>query len=105
VFSPADIATFAKTQPVFVDVTAAWCITCKINERLTLKNDRVMTAFQKKNVRVIVLDWTNRDAAISAYLQQFQRSGVPLYVYYPLDKQPIVLPQILTPDGVIETLR
>lgn len=103
-FSPSDIATFTAKQPVFVDVTAAWCITCKVNERVTLKNERVQAAFQQNNVKLIVLDWTNRDTAIGNYLEQFGRSGVPLYVYYPLGKDPVVLPQLLTPNGVIETL-
>jgi thiol:disulfide interchange protein DsbD len=103
-FSPSDIATYTAKQPVFVDVTAAWCITCKVNERVTLKNERVQAAFKENNVKLIVLDWTNRDTAIGNYLEQFGRSGVPLYVYYPLGKAPVVLPQLLTPNGVIETL-
>jgi thiol:disulfide interchange protein DsbD len=103
-FSPSDIATYTAKQPVFVDVTAAWCITCKVNERVTLKNERVQAAFKENNVQLIVLDWTNRDTAIGKYLEQFGRSGVPLYVYYPLGKEPVVLPQLLTPNEVIKTV-
>ncbi len=94
----------ASGQPVFVNVTAAWCITCQVNG-LALESDAVKQAFTHNNVRYIVLDWTRRDDDIYQYLQRFSRSGVPLYVYYPgAGKAPVVLPQILTVTGVLSAV-
>jgi thiol:disulfide interchange protein DsbD len=97
-------------SPVFVDMTAAWCITCLVNKKTSIENERVQQAFEDNNVIYMVGDWTNKDAEIAAYLHQFGREGVPLYVYYEtvdmdgVRPKPIVLPQILTPDIVIDTI-
>lgn len=99
-----------KSRPVFVNMTAAWCITCLVNERTSLSSDEVKQTFEKENVVYIKGDWTNRDDSITAYLERFGRGGVPLYVYYaPADDTgtrpaPVVLPQILTPQIVVETV-
>lgn len=85
--------------PVLVNATAAWCITCKMNE-LSLKGKKVETLLRENNVHYLEADWTNQNKEITDYLKQFGRSGVPLYVYYPVDKDPIVLPQILTEEGL-----
>lgn len=90
----------AAGTPVFVDATAAWCLTCKINERVALEDADVKTLFAERGVMLLVADWTTRDAAITAYLARFGRNGVPLYVYYPPQGEPVVLPQILTPAAV-----
>jgi thiol:disulfide interchange protein len=84
-------------KPVFVDATASWCLSCKVNERVALKPADMQQFFHEKNITIMVADWTNSDAAITAYLAEFKRNGVPLYVYYPPHQPPIVLPQILTP--------
>ncbi len=84
--------------PVLVDVTAAWCLTCKVNERVALQPKVMQDFLYKKNVVLMVADWTNSDPAITAYLASFGRNGVPLYVYYPPNAEPKVLPQILTPS-------
>jgi thiol:disulfide interchange protein len=84
-------------QAVFVDVTADWCITCKVNERVALQNDSVRQLMKEKNITLMVADWTKRDAAIAVYLASYARSGVPLYVFYAPGKEGVVLPQILTP--------
>lgn len=86
--------------PVFVDATAAWCITCKVNERVALRDSRIVSLFKERNITFMVADWTRRDDAITAWLASFGRNGVPLYVYYPPGGEPVVLPQLLTPDIV-----
>lgn len=90
----------AEGRPVFVDATADWCLTCKVNERLALQDDAIKALFKEKNVALLVADWTSRDAAITEYLARFGRNGVPLYVYYAPESEPLVLPQLLTPAAV-----
>ena len=106
-FSPDALrAALAGHDPVFVDMTAAWCLTCKINEKVALAQPSVRALFRDRHVRYFVGDWTNQDAAITAYLAGFGRQGVPLYVFYDAPgadggrPQPVVLPQILTPGAV-----
>jgi thiol:disulfide interchange protein DsbD len=94
----------AEGRPVFVDATAAWCLTCKINERIALDDSAVKAAFTEKNVALLIADWTMRDSAITEYLASFGRNGVPLYVYYPPGKAPVVLPQLLTPGAVLSAM-
>jgi thiol:disulfide interchange protein DsbD len=91
-------------QPVLVNMTADWCITCLVNERVALDTDSSRAAMVLYNVKYLKGDWTNKDPAISAYLRQFQRDGVPLYVLYWPDQPPEVLPQILTPDSLRQAL-
>lgn len=96
-FSLANIAALnAEGKNVFVDVTAAWCLTCKINERLVLHTQATHELFQKHHVTVMVADWTQRDDAITEFLASYDRSGVPFYVYYPAQGTPVVLPSLLT---------
>ncbi|MDX5445829.1 MAG: thioredoxin family protein [Zoogloeaceae bacterium] len=97
----------AEGRAVFVNMTAAWCITCIVNEQVALERAEVAAAFAERDVVYLKGDWTNQDAAISEVLARFGRSGVPLYLYYPPqpDAEPIVLPQILTPDIVLSALR
>lgn len=95
----------AAGKPVFVDATAAWCLTCKVNERVALSDSRIVSLFKERDITFMVADWTNRDAAITAWLASFSRNGVPLYVYYPPNSEPVVLPQILTPVLVENTIR
>ena len=95
----------AANRPVFIDATAAWCITCLVNEEAVLTRDSVKSAFAAKNVAYLVADWTNRDPQITALLKENGRSGVPLYLYYaPGAKAPIILPQILTESTVLGAL-
>lgn len=110
-FTPETLkAVLAGPDPVFVDMTAAWCITCKINEKVALGQASVKADFRDRHVRLIVGDWTNQDAAITAYLQSFGRQGVPLYIFYGAPgadgkrPQPVVLPQILTPNEIRKVL-
>ncbi|WP_245232305.1 protein-disulfide reductase DsbD family protein [Thiorhodococcus minor] len=94
----------AEGRPVLVNMTAAWCITCLVNERVALSTAATAALLAKHQVRYLKGDWTNRDPAITAYLADFGRSGVPLYVYYPPQGEPRVLPQILTAGSVRETI-
>jgi thiol:disulfide interchange protein DsbD len=94
----------AEGKPVFVDATAAWCITCKVNERVALRRDETAAFFKDHGIVLMIADWTKRDEAITKLLHSFGRDGVPLYVFYPAYGEPILLPQILTPEIVIEHL-
>ena len=90
--------------PVLLDATADWCLTCKINERLAIHSKEMQDFFREHKVVLMVADWTASDPAITALLMSFGRGGVPLYVYYPPNGQPAVLPQILTPAMVRATI-
>ena len=91
---------------MFVDFTAAWCLSCKVNERVALGTDEVKKAFTDKNVALFKADWTHSDPAISQTLQKYNRDGVPLYLLYsPKDgANPQVLPEVLTPGIVLDAV-
>jgi len=93
-------------KPVFLNFTAAWCITCLVNERVALGNDAVTKAFHDEGITYLKGDWTNMDQPIRAKLAEFGRSGVPLYVYYPPGSaaEPIILPQLLLPDTIFNAI-
>lgn len=95
----------AAGRPVFVNMTAAWCITCLVNERTTLSSPAVKQSMQDADVVYMKGDWTNRDPAITAFLRSFQRDGLPFYVFYPAGKEPVVLPPVLTQAIVTDTLK
>jgi thiol:disulfide interchange protein DsbD len=102
-YSAARLAALrAAHRPVLVDMSAAWCITCLVNERVALSPGAVRAAFARHGVAYLVGDWTRRDAGVTAYLRSFGRDGVPLYVYYPAEGEPVVLPQILTAADVLD---
>ena len=95
----------AHNKPVFVDATAAWCITCLVNEQAVLSRPDVKTAFASKGVTYLVADWTNRNEEITRLLTANDRSGVPLYLYFaPGSTKPVILPQILTQDAVLAAI-
>ncbi|WP_416208563.1 protein-disulfide reductase DsbD family protein [Acidovorax sp.] len=85
----------ASGRPVFVDFTAAWCVTCQYNKKTTLANADVQADFSAKNVALLRADWTRRDPAITAALAQLGRSGVPVYVLHAPGKAPVVFSEIL----------
>jgi thiol:disulfide interchange protein DsbD len=102
-YTAAKLASLrASGRPVFVDATAAWCITCLVNEDAVLSRPSVKSAFAGKNVAYLVADWTNQNPEITQLLKDNGRSGVPLYLYYaPGAATPVILPQILTENGVL----
>jgi len=96
----------AEGRPVFVDMTADWCITCKVNEKAVLNTDAFKQLLADTHTVYMVGDWTNEDAAISAFLDQYKAPGVPLYVVFPADGGPgRKLPQVLTADLMRESLQ
>nr|WP_025825356.1 protein-disulfide reductase DsbD domain-containing protein [Acetobacter persici] len=94
----------AAGKPVFVDMTAAWCITCLVNEKVALDIPGTQAALAARGVTVLRGDWTNHDPAISAFLKAHGRDGVPFYLYVPANGPEVVLPQILTPGLVTSTI-
>ena len=96
----------AQGTPVFVDVTADWCITCLANEQAVLFTDDMTRAFETAGVTYMVADWTNYDPDIGAFVREHGRNGIPLYVMYPgnLNGTPTILPQLLTANIVTEAL-
>jgi len=95
----------AEGRPVFVDFTAAWCVTCQVNKRTTLNQAEVRNAFARKRVLLLRADWTRRDATIAAELARLQRSGVPVYALYsPGSTGPRLLSEILSVGEVTAAL-
>ncbi len=105
-YSPERLAAArAEGRPVFVNFTAAWCVTCQVNERAALSSPAVAEAFRSHHVDYLVGDWTNRDAVIAQALAEHGRDGVPLYLVYPAGGgESRVLPQLLTEGAVIEAV-
>jgi thiol:disulfide interchange protein/DsbC/DsbD-like thiol-disulfide interchange protein len=104
-YSPDRVAELtAEGRPVFVDYTAAWCITCQVNERFVLNDARVRDAFARHDVVLVRADWTRRDAAITEALAALGRSGVPAYVIYRSGRAPQLLPEVLQRQTVIDAL-
>jgi thiol:disulfide interchange protein len=91
-------------RPVFVDFTAAWCVTCQVNKRLVLNTADVRAAFAAHDVALVRADWTRRDPTITAALGALGRNGVPVYVLYRPGKEPLVLPEVLQKGTVIDAL-
>jgi thiol:disulfide interchange protein DsbD len=106
-FTPERLqAELDQGHSVFVDFTAAWCITCKFNEANVLESAEVRDAFQRHAIVKLKADWTNGDPAITKLLQRFGRPGVPLYVLYAgKNEEPIVFPEVLTKGMVLEKLQ
>ena len=105
-FTPARLAALrAEGRPVFVNMTAAWCVTCLVNERVALSPEKVRAAFAQYRVAYLKGDWTRGDPAITAFLRTHARDGVPLYVMFPAgNAAPTVLPQILTEATMLSEL-
>jgi len=98
-WSEARVASYvAQGHPVFVYFTADWCLTCKANEAAAIDRAEVRAAFKKADVKVLAGDWTNGDPAITRFLENRGRAGVPLYLWYAPGKPPEELPQLLTPS-------
>ena len=98
-------AARAEDRPIFVDFTAAWCVTCKVNESLVLNTKKTAQLFKRTDTAFLIADWTNKDDVIAAELKRFGRAGVPLYlVYKPGASEAVILPQVLTYDILKDAL-
>ncbi len=98
-------AALKDNQPVFVDFTASWCLTCQANKLTVLRSDSVQKAFKEYGFVVLEADWTNYDEEITKALEHFGRTGVPLYVIYKTDGSVEILPELLTTGVVVEALK
>ena len=98
----AELSTAGR--PVFVDFTAAWCVTCQVNKRLVLNSADVRQAFAARDVALVRADWTRRDPTITAALGALGRNGVPVYVLYRPGKDPLLLPEVLQKSTVVDAL-
>jgi thiol:disulfide interchange protein len=100
-YTPAALAELrAQNKPVFLYMTADWCLTCKVNEKGAMADAAVAESFKAKGITVMEGDWTRNDAAISTWLAEHKRAGVPVYVYYDPTGGETELPQILTVDAL-----
>lgn len=91
-------------KPVFVNMTASWCLTCMVNDKVALSSAKVQKAFKEHHITYMIGDWTQYDQSIGDFLKAHGREGVPLYIYYPADGKEKILPQILTPQIVTDYL-
>jgi len=89
---------------VFLNFTADWCITCKVNEAVALKTSKVRKLISDKNITYMEADWTRKDPIISSTLEQYGRTGLPLYLLFPSKGDPLILPEILTEDILLSYL-
>ncbi len=105
-FDPVDIESLVTAgSPVFVDFTAAWCLSCQVNKRVALHTAEVEDAFRRRGVATFRADWTSYDSSITAAIDRLGRSGVPVYALYPgAGAPPVLLPELLTPAIVIDAL-
>ena len=105
-YSPARVAELrAEGRPVFVNYTAAWCVSCQVNDKVALSTRAVAQAFARHKVAYLKADWTRRDATIAADLASHGRAGVPLYLLYGAGgREAAILPSILTPDTVVKAV-
>lgn len=111
-YSPAVLEEALQTdQPVFVEMTAAWCVTCKVNHYRAIDIPQTKEIIERRDVRYLIGDWTNYNAEITQYLNKFGRNGVPIYIYYGRPDpdtgarpEPQMLPQILSPSIVAKAL-
>jgi len=104
-FAPERIRQIVSAgRPVFVDFTAAWCVTCQVNKRLVLNADAVQQAFTKHDVALLRADWTRRDATIGRALAELGRSGVPVYVLYRPGREPLLFPEVLSQTMITDAL-
>ena len=106
VWSPARVAELqAEGRPIFVDFTAAWCVTCKVNEKVVLNKSKTQKLFKDTNTAFLVADWTNKDDVIAAELAKYGRAGVPLYlVYNNKSVSPAILPQVLSHNVIRDAI-
>jgi thiol:disulfide interchange protein DsbD len=105
-YSPERLASLrAEGRPVFVNYTAAWCVSCQVNDRVVISTRAVVDAMKRNRVAYLKADWTKRDPVIAGELARYGRAGVPLYLVYGAERgQPVILPAILTQGAVVGAL-
>lgn len=105
-FSEDQVTKLAGT-PIFIDFTADWCLTCKVNEKTILATSTVRSAMDELGVCPLKADWTRKDETISTWLQRYGKAGVPFYLVMPADPkaEPIALPEVITPDLVVDAMK
>ncbi len=105
-FSAAGLARLRNDGPVFVDFTAAWCVTCQVNKTLVLNRADIQEAFKAHGIRLMRADWTDYNPEITQTLESLGRQGVPVYAFYTKDASaPRLLPEVLTPDLLMQEIR
>ena len=87
-----------------MEVTADWCVTCKYNEKFVLSDPEIVRAFEDQGIVLMQADWTNRDPAVTAFLEQFHRAGIPFYALYRPGQPPVLLSEFLTKRRVLDAL-
>ena len=98
-----EIEKLSKLGPLFINFTADWCITCKVNEQIALNSDYFDSIVESKEINYLKIDWTNKDININKLIESYGRSGIPLYVYYPYEEYgPVLLPEILN-QSILES--
>jgi thiol:disulfide interchange protein DsbD len=104
-FTPVRVRELTSSgHAVFVDFSAAWCVTCQVNERLVLNDAEIRQAFASRKVELVRADWTRRDPTITSALAALGRNGVPVYVLYRPGKDPLLLPEVLRKQIVLDAL-
>ncbi|MEW6193842.1 MAG: thioredoxin family protein [Bacteroidota bacterium] len=105
-FSPELVEKLrSEGKPVFVDFTAAWCLSCQVNEKVAFGSEDVQDLFLAKGITALKADWTNKDETVTKALAQFGRNSVPFYILYvPGKSEPVIFPEIITPGIVIDKL-
>ena len=94
----------SEQKIVFINFTADWCITCKVNEAIALNQKEVKNILQQKGITYLKADWTRKDEEIASILERYGRTGVPLYLLFPSVGDPIILPEILTEELLLDFL-
>jgi len=98
-------ASLEQGKPVFIAFSAAWCLTCQLNEATTLQDAKVLSAFKNNNVQLFKADWTNPNSEIEHWLARFRRNAVPLYVFLSKNQKPQILPEVLYVHDILNLFR
>lgn len=105
-YSLEKVESLSSKQPVFVNFTAAWCISCQVNEKVAFQNQEVQKFIKDNNIAMLKADWTKKNPDIAKILRSYNRAGVPLYLFFmPNKTKPETLPEVLTPNILIENLQ
>lgn len=104
-FSEQNLNELRGKKAVFIDFTADWCLSCKVNERLVFNNEKVLQEIRSRELILMKADWTNYDPKITEWLKKYNRAGVPFYILIPINGKEVILPELLTPPIFINSLK